>query len=223
LKPRQPRYIVPRCDEPVDVLHQDDDILVVNKPAFLLSVPGFGPENRDSVLVRLKADYPTTRLIHRLDLDTSGVMVFARHHAAQKKLNEHFRERRVDKGYEAVLDGLVTQDEGEIDLPIAPDWQNRPRQKICHDKGKSALTRYRVLQRDENRQSTRVSLMPVTGRSHQLRIHTREMGHAILGCDLYAPPAVLARSERLLLHAHTLAFPHPGTDEWVSFHSPVPF
>lgn len=220
---RPPRYIVPPCHEPVDIIHRDEHLLVVNKPAFLLSVPGYGPENRDSVSVRLKRDFPTLRLVHRLDLDTSGLMVFALNHPAQKALNESFRERRVEKQYQAVVDGIVKRDEGEITLPIAPDWQNRPRQKICHENGKRALTRYRVLQRRPDEHRTRLLLMPVTGRSHQLRIHTREMGHAILGCDLYAPEDVLARSERLLLHACLLAFPHPVTGEPCRFESPVPF
>lgn len=219
----QPRYIVPECHDPVEIIHRDDDFLVISKPAFLLSVPGFGPENRDSVTVRLKKDYPTLRLIHRLDLDTSGLMVFALNHPAQQRINESFRERRVEKEYQAVVAGIVERDAGEIRLPIAPDWQNRPRQKICQEKGKWALTRYRVMQRNEREWTTRLQLLPVTGRSHQLRIHTREIGHPILGCDLYAPPEIEAKSERLLLHAKALGFPHPDSGEWQYFESPVPF
>lgn len=220
---RPPRYIVPRCDDPVEIIHRDDDFLIVSKPAFLLSVPGYGPENRDSVTVRLKRDFPTLRLVHRLDLDTSGLMVFALNHPAQQRINQSFRERHVEKEYQAVVDGIVETNEGEIRLPIAPDWQNRPRQKICAEKGKWALTRYRVLARDEDTGTTRLQLLPVTGRSHQLRIHTREIGHPILGCDLYAPPDVEAKSDRLLLHAMGLGLPHPVTGEWQYFHSPVPF
>ncbi|MBA3981795.1 MAG: RNA pseudouridine synthase, partial [Alcanivorax sp.] len=123
----------------------------------------------------------------------------------------------------AIVDGLVDDDAGEVTLPIAPDWPNRPRQRICFERGKSALTRYRVLARDEHQDCTRLQLLPVTGRSHQLRIHLREIGHAILGCDLYAPPDVLARSPRLLLHASQLAFHHPRTGEWLRFSSGVPF
>src|SRR5690606_5332630 len=112
---------------------------------------------------------------------------------------------------------------GSIDLPIAPDWSNRPRQKICHDTGKSALTHWKLLEQDRDANTSRLELHPVTGRSHQLRIHLKESGHAILGCDLYAPPDVLAKSPRLLLHAQSLAFHHPVTDEWLTFTSPAPF
>lgn len=219
----RPYYVVPVCEEPVRELHRDDHVLVVEKPAFLLSVPGRGEENRDSVQVRLKRRYPTLRLVHRLDLDTSGLMVFALNHPAQKALNRAFQERRVEKAYEAVVAGCVEADEGEVDLPIAPDWQNRPRQKICREKGKSALTRYRVIRREPESDRTRLTFHPVTGRSHQLRIHAMAMGHPILGCDLYAPPRILARSDRLLLHAAELGFEHPATGEWLRFASDVPF
>lgn len=230
VRPRRPtraeqpdRYIVPECREPVTELYRDAHILVVNKPPFLLSVPGRAPENRDCVTARLKRRDPDLRLVHRLDLDTSGVMVFALTRDAQSALSRAFQQRRVAKAYQAVVDGLVREDEGEIDLPLCPDWPNRPLQKVCLETGKTALTRWRVLRRDASRNRTRLRLEPVTGRSHQLRIHCREIGHPILGCDLYAPPAVLALSNRLLLHAETLAFNHPVTGLWNRFHSPVPF
>ncbi len=229
-RPRRPtraeqpeRYIVPECREAVTELYRDAHILVVNKPPFLLSVPGRAPENRDCVTTRLKRDHPDLRLVHRLDLDTSGVMVFALTRAAQSGLSRAFQQRRVAKAYQAVVQGVVDDEEGCIDLPLCADWPNRPLQKVCFENGKPALTRWRVLEREPARQRTRLRLMPVTGRSHQLRIHCREIGHPILGCDLYAPPAVLGRSDRLLLHAESLAFNHPVTGLWSEFHSPVPF
>ena len=214
-------YIVPPCHEAVGILYQDADILLVNKPAFLLSVPGRGPENRDSVFARLQEQFPGVRLIHRLDLDTSGMMVFALTAEAQKSVSRAFQYRQVSKRYDAIVQGLLENDEGEISLPLVADWPNRPRQKVCHETGKQALTRYRVVHRNKAEGYTHLQLFPHTGRSHQLRIHCREIGHAILGCDLYAPDAVLARSPRLLLHASYLAFNHPRTGLWCEFHCPA--
>lgn len=217
------RYIVPECREPVRVLYRDKHILVVDKPAFLLSVPGRAPENRDCVTRRLAKEHDGVRLVHRLDLDTSGIMVFALDRAAQSQLSRAFQQRQVAKEYQAVVAGQVAADDGEIDLPLSADWPNRPLQKVCYETGKAALTRFQVLHRDAARDTTRLRLRPVTGRSHQLRIHCRELGHPILGCDLYAPVPVLARSDRLLLHAHRLAFNHPNTGLWQEFEAPLPF
>lgn len=207
----------------IGIVHRDGDVLVVDKPAGLLSVPGSTPESRDSVEVRLKRAFPTLRLIHRLDRDTSGLMVFALNYPVQRRLNEHLRERRFEKHYQAIVAGLVAEDEGEIHLPIAPDWPNRPRQQICHATGKAAQTGFRVIERDPLRNRTRLLLLPVTGRTHQLRLHASALGHPIPGCDLYAPHAVLAASARLLLHACGLGFPHPRTDEAGWFQSRPPF
>ncbi|MCK5874334.1 MAG: RluA family pseudouridine synthase [Alcanivoracaceae bacterium] len=218
----RPFHLPPPCTEPLQVLHVDDALVIVNKPAFLLSVPGRGPLKQDCVQHRLADQYDDIRLIHRLDLDTSGLMVFARGADAQKFIARHFQERRVKKEYHARVAGLVNQDEGEIELPIITDWINRPRQKISED-GKWALTRYRVLQRDPASDSTLVSLEPFTGRSHQLRIHMRELGHPILGCDLYAPEDILARSPRLLLHACKLGLTHPVSGQWQVYECPPPF
>ena len=219
----EPRYVVPVCHEEVGILHADKHLLVVEKPAFLLSQPGRGPLNSDCVISRLQKVYTDALLVHRLDLDTSGIMVFARGKAAQANLNRQFAERQVEKDYVAEVAGCVEHDEGEINLPIAPDWDNRPRQKICAVSGKAALTRYRVLHRDKDSHSSRLLLMPVTGRSHQLRIHLMSIGHAILGCDLYASEEVMAQSPRLKLHATRLAFHHPHDAQRVSFQSAVPF
>lgn len=216
-----PQHLPPPCHEPLQLLWQDDDLLIVNKPAFLLSVPGRGPLKQDCVINRLARQFAGVLLVHRLDLDTSGLMVFARHRSAQAHLARCFQQRQVDKEYRARVAGLVACDHGDIDLPIAADWANRPRQKISTE-GKSALTRYRVLARDPEQDSTLLALHPLTGRSHQLRIHMRELGHPIIGCDLYAPPEIMARSPRLLLHACRLALPHPNgsLQEW---HCPAPF
>jgi len=218
-----PYYIVPPCHEPLVEVYVDADLLVVNKPAFLLSVPGRGPENRDSAQYRLQQKYPQVHVVHRLDLDTSGIMVFARHAAAQRRLNRAFAERRVEKAYLAEVAGQLTPQEGFITYPIAPDWQRRPRQKICYLEGKASITQYKVQHYDAKRDVSRVHLEPITGRSHQLRLHTQHIGHAILGCDLYASAEVLALSPRLQLHAYYLGFNHPSTGLWQDFHVPLAF
>ncbi|KAF0806339.1 ribosomal large subunit pseudouridine synthase A [Alcanivorax xiamenensis] len=158
---RQPEhYIVPRCHEEVVILHRDDHLLVVNKPAFLLSVPGRAPENKDCVIRRLAVDFPEIRLVHRLDLDTSGIMVFALTREAQSQLSRAFQQRRVFKEYQAVVDGLVEYGDGAVDLPLIADWPNRPLQKVCFETGKVALTQWKVLERDTVRGRTRLRLRP---------------------------------------------------------------
>ncbi|HCM66092.1 MAG TPA: RNA pseudouridine synthase, partial [Alcanivorax sp.] len=154
---------------------------------------------------------------------TSGLMVLALHRRAQSNLSRAFQKRQVEKRYQAVVAGQVAEDSGEVTLPLIADWPNRPLQKVCFDTGKPALTHWRVLARYPDRDATRLALRPVTGRTHQLRIHCREIGHPILGCDLYAPSEILNRSDRLLLHAERLAFNHPCTGLWREFYSPAPF
>ena len=195
-------YIVPPCDRPVDILYEDDHLLFVHKPHLLLSIPGRNPANRDCVISRIRGDYPAASMVHRLDLDTSGVMVIPLTREAHSHLGRQFQERRVKKAYHAVVHGSVENDSGEIDLPIAPDWSKRPLQKICPERGKAALTRYRVLKRGVDR--TRLLLEPTTGRSHQLRIHLAESGHPILGCDLYAHPSALAMSPDYAAGLHAM-------------------
>jgi tRNA pseudouridine32 synthase/23S rRNA pseudouridine746 synthase len=219
-------YIVPKCDKEVVVLHEEEDFLLVEKPEFLLSIPGRGPENRDCMIHRLRQKYPTAQPCHRLDLDTSGIMIVALRPHALTHINRQFEQKKVFKAYEAVVDGHLREDEGVIDLPIGPDWSSRPRQKICHVTGKKAITRFVVMQRnvdDSGLTSTRVRLLPQTGRSHQLRLHLKEIGHPILGCDLYAHEAALARSPRLLLHACELGFVHPSSGHEVFGRSQPPF
>ena len=206
-------YLVPHSQEEIIILYADDDLLLVRKPDLLLSIPGRHPLNKDCLITRLQQDYPTASIVHRLDLDTSGIMVIPLNKPTHAHISRQFQERKVQKSYHAVVFGVVQQDKGEIDLPIARDWENRPLQVISHERGKNALTHYRVLERHEDR--TRLLLQPVTGRSHQLRIHMRELGHPILGCDMYAHETALGMAERLMLHATTLAFEHPASGEWL--------
>jgi tRNA pseudouridine32 synthase/23S rRNA pseudouridine746 synthase len=206
-------YLVPHSQEEIRILHQDDDLLLVRKPDLLLSIPGRHPLNKDCLITRLQQRYPSASIVHRLDLDTSGIMVIPLNKPTHVHISRQFQLRQVEKSYHAIVYGVIQRDRGEIDLPIATDWADRPRQKICRERGRSALTRYEVLGREENR--SRVLLKPVTGRTHQLRIHMRELGHPILGCDMYAHPEALAMASRLMLHASKLAFEHPGTGEWL--------
>ncbi|EED34580.1 ribosomal large subunit pseudouridine synthase A [Luminiphilus syltensis NOR5-1B] len=219
--PDSPPYLVPHTREPIRLLYQDNDLLIVEKPTLLLSVPGRHPLNRDSLMTRLMPRFPDVAAVHRLDLDTSGLMVVPTRRSALSALGRLFQERRVEKEYLAVVWGVLAHDSGTIDLPIIADWHRRPLQKICHDTGKSAITRYTVLKRGTDR--TLLRLNPVTGRSHQLRIHCREIGHPILGCDLYAHADALAAAPRLLLHATRLAFPHPTLGHRLAAVSPAPF
>ena len=214
-------YLVPHSQEEISILYEDDDLLLVRKPHLLLTIPGRHPLNKDCLITRLQQRYPSASIVHRLDLDTSGIMVIPLNKATHAHISRQFQERKVEKSYYAIVFGVVEQDRGEVDLPIAPDWSNRPRQKICSERGKQALTRFEVLQRQTDR--SRMLLKPVTGRSHQLRIHMRELGHPILGCDMYAHEEALQMSPRLLLHAATLAFTHPASGEWLSGECPPDF
>lgn len=216
-----PPYLVPHSREPYGVIYADADLLLVRKPDLLLTVPGRHPANYDCLLTRLQGEYPDALLVHRLDLDTSGILMFARNREAQAELSRQFQQRRIGKGYTAVVAGVVRDDSGSIDLPIARDWERRPLQKICFESGRKACTRYRVLERGED--TTRLWLEPVTGRSHQLRIHCRELGHPILGCDMYAPNEVLGRAPRLMLHATQLTLLHPRHGTELVGHCPPPF
>lgn len=216
------RYTPPAHDG-LDLIHSDDALLVVNKPAGLLSVPGRGEERQDSLAGRVQAEFPDALIVHRLDMATSGLLVLARGAEMHRRLSQSFRERQVEKRYVALVAGLVAADEGEIDLPLICDWPNRPRQKVDFDIGKPSLTRYRVLQRDSAAGTTRVELSPVTGRSHQLRVHMQSLGHPILGDELYAAPAARDRAQRLMLHAEHLAFAHPLAGDLLSFICEAPF
>lgn len=211
----------PPADTGLEVVHADDDLIVVVKPAGLLSVPGRGDDRADCLVSRVQRRFPDALTVHRLDMATSGLLVFARGEAAQRALSLAFAARQVGKRYEALVAGRVAQDAGEIDLPLITDWPNRPRQVVCFERGKPSLTRYHVLGCEAGGTQTRVSLEPVTGRSHQLRVHLLALGHPILGDELYAPDA--HRFPRMMLHAAELSLRHPRTGEARAWCSPVPF
>lgn len=217
-----PRFQYQPPEGGVELLHVDDALVVALKPHGLLSVPGRGDDRQDCLLSRVRVDCPDVLVVHRLDMDTSGLLVFARGTAMQSKLARAFQERQVYKRYEAVVDGLVEAESGEVNLPMIVDWPNRPRQKVDFELGRPALTRYKVLSRDVAAHSTRVELEPFTGRSHQLRVHMMSLGHPILGDELYAGEAQ-HKAPRLLLHARDLGFVHPATGVEVRFSAPPPF
>ena len=206
-----------------DVIHQDERIIVLNKPTGLLSVPGIGPDKLDCLATRVQSEIPAARIVHRLDRDTSGVIVMALDAEAHREMSRQFHDREVQKIYIAIVHGSVEQDEGKIDLPVRKDMdpQNAPRQIIDHEQGRSAVTNFRVLERDAGR--SRLELRPITGRSHQLRLHLQSIGHPILGDNLYAPLDVQALADRLLLHAQSLWLVHPGTAEPMTFEAECPF
>ncbi len=207
----------------------DDALVVLDKPSGLLSVPGRGADRADCMLSRADARWPGLRVVHRLDMATSGLLVLARTEAAQRQLSIAFADRRTLKRYVAVVHGLVAQDAGEIALPLITDWPRRPLQKVCHQQGKPSLTRYEVISRDEARGQTRVALTPVTGRTHQLRVHMLAIGHAIVGDPLYGPDGLGPEGElrpstgRLKLHAEQLAMPHPDDGRPMHWACAVPF
>lgn len=203
------------------ILHRDDRLIALNKPAGMLSVPGIGPEKADCLAARVAAAFPGARIVHRLDRDTSGVIIMALDAQAHRQLSVQFQDRQVEKEYIAIVAGAVERDEGSIDLPMRKDLEDPPRQIIDNDRGRSAVTRWRVLQRASDR--TRLELSPLTGRSHQLRLHMKTIGHPVLGDDLYAPPDVLAMADRLMLHALSLSIIHPSTAAWRTFEAPCPF
>ncbi|MCM2561798.1 RluA family pseudouridine synthase [Lutimaribacter sp. EGI FJ00015] len=208
-------------DTPLDILHDDHELLMVNKPAGLLSVPGKGPNLADCLLARVQVAFPTALLVHRLDRDTSGVMVFALTPHAQRHLGLQFEKRKVKKTYVARVAGRLEPRKGTVDLPLIVDWPNRPRQMVCHDTGKPAQTDWRVTRYDQG--ETRVRLMPHTGRSHQLRVHMQALGHPILGDPFYAEGSTRDDHSRLMLHSEELRLRHPDGGMGMTFKAKAPF
>jgi len=208
-------------------VHCSQALLVIDKPSGLPAVPGRGAQLQDCVAARARIAFADALVVHRLDMATSGLMLMARGAAAQRALGIAFARREVDKRYVAMVAGLLPPPAGdgwgEIDLPLAADWPERPRQKVDHCGGKPSLTRYRVLRHEHLLHRTRVELQPLTGRSHQLRVHLLALGHAIVGDTLYAPPDVQAQAPRLLLHASALTLAHPASGERICFRSEPPF
>lgn len=207
-------------DTPLDIVHEDAEILIANKPAGLLSVPGKGPELADCLIARLQEVFPEILLVHRLDRDTSGVMVFARTRHAQRHLGLQFEKRMVKKTYVARVWGTPTEPSGTIDLPLIVDWPNRPIQKVCFETGKSAQTEWKKINSDG--ETSRLRLFPKTGRSHQLRVHCLSIGHPILGDPFYATGPAQA-FDRMMLHAEELRIKHPEGGRSLKFRSKTPF
>lgn len=214
----------------ISLIHADDALLVLDKPAGLLSVPGRGEDKQDCLSWRVQQHYPDARVVHRLDMATSGLLVMARGDLAQRQLNATFAERAVHKRYAAVVVGLLqsfgtTNPEGwsTINLPLLLDWPNRPKQIVDPVLGKPSITRWQVQSTDLDNQTTRLLLEPVTGRSHQLRVHLLSIGHPIIGDPLYGGAAAPAKASRLLLHATELQLSHPVSQKRLRFQSPAPF
>jgi len=216
-------FIVSVCHEEIEILYQDQYLLIINKPAALLALSGKNPLNKDSVHFRLVKDFPTANLIHRLDYGTSGILIVALNKEINAHIGKQFEERHVVKTYTAILQGHLADDSGCIEFPIAKDKPNFPLQKICYETGKKAITNYQVIERLQEPFATRVIFQPVSGRTHQLRIHSREIGHPILGCDLYTRDESFSMAKRLMLHATRLEFDHPVSGERINGFSPCPF
>ena len=205
----------------MEIIYQDDWLVLVNKPSMLLSVPGRGEDKRDSVVYRLQQHFAWVREVHRLDWETSGLLLLALHPDSHRQLSAQFAQREVDKRYQALVYGRLEQPQGEITLPLRCDWPNRPRQMVDLAHGKPAHTRWQCL--DQYANYSRVALYPLTGRSHQLRVHMLSIGHPILGDRLYGDQTVQAMAPRLMLHAEYLAFTHPGDGQRREFFCPAMF
>lgn len=203
------------------VLWRDDDYVILHKPAGLLTVPGKAPEHKDSLEKRVQCVLPTARIVHRLDMATSGIVVMALNKEAQGKLGQQFERRHVEKQYKARVWGVLADTQGVVDLPLRCDWPNRPKQMVCYEHGKAAQTRYQRL--DVTAGYSDVALYPITGRSHQLRVHMLSLGHPILGDRLYGTQESTGAATRLLLHAEWIAFTHPRTQQRIEIHCPAPF
>lgn len=207
--------------DPLDIVHDDHELLIVNKPSGLLSVPGKGAHLSDCLIARVQAVFPQALLVHRLDRDTSGVMVFALTPHAQRHLGLQFEKRMIKKTYVARVAGRLEPKTGTVDLPLIVDWPNRPLQKVCHDTGKAAQTDWRVMRYGP--EETRVKLMPKTGRSHQLRVHMLALGHPILGDPFYASGTALTDHPRLMLHSEELRLRHPDGGQNMKFRAKPTF
>lgn len=211
----------PPTDPYLNVLHVDDDILVVDKQSGLLSVPGKDPSLWDCVEYRARQTWPTAGMCHRLDKDTSGVLTLALNKRAHGRIGSQFEHRQTTKSYVARVSGIIAEDYGVIDLPLATDWENKPRQRVDYENGRHARTEWEVIEREDN--ATRVKLVPLTGRTHQLRVHMKALGHVILGDAFYAEGDDFTAADRLQLHAAELGFTHPTTNEFMTFVAPTPF
>ncbi len=205
----------------LDIVYQDNDIVVLNKGSGILSVPGRLPEHQDCLQNRVQRVLPTATIVHRLDMATSGLIIMALNKPAHVSISQQFEKRQTKKSYIARVFGHLAEQEGSVDLPLICDWPNRPKQKVDHEKGKKSLTHYKVL--NQNETSSLLELTPITGRSHQLRVHMLALGHPIQGDKLYAKEEALSASPRLQLHAKKLSLAHPVTKEVMNFNATCPF
>ncbi|MGH1379093.1 MAG: pseudouridine synthase [Alphaproteobacteria bacterium] len=221
--PRKPPadFIYDPPDTALDIIYNDDDILVLSKPAELLSVPGRKEEHKDSLETRVKCEFPEARIVHRLDMSTSGIIVMAMNAESHRNIGLQFERRKTKKVYIARVWGDIEENTGEIDLPLICDWPNRPLQMVDHENGRSSQTNWEVIDREVG--LTRVALYPITGRTHQLRVHMAEIGHPILGDDFYAHEQAFKAENRLHLHAHKLMIHHPDDGRQIWFESKCPF
>ncbi len=214
----------------IEIIYSDDAIVIVNKPTLLLSVPGRGPEKQDCLISRLSMQFPSILTVHRLDWETSGLMVFALNKDIQRHLNRQFQDRQIEKSYIAIVYGIPKKNTGEINLALRCDWENRPKQIVDPIKGKPSQTFWQRIELNtknysysNNKTICRLELKPTTGRSHQLRVHLQAIGYPILGDPLYASGEALQLSSQLLLHASQLRLTHPVSEKKINFQSPAPF
>jgi len=204
-----------------EVVYRDNDILVFNKPSGLLTVEGKAPQHKDCLESRVRRVWPTATIVHRLDMATSGLLIMALNKPAHRHISKQFETRQVSKTYYARVLGVPSQKQGTIELPLICDWPNRPKQMVDHEHGKAACTHWELI--NNNEESSLIKLMPVTGRSHQLRVHMLSIGHEILGDNLYASDKGKAMSSRLCLHAFNISFAHPSSGESLYFETPYLF
>jgi tRNA pseudouridine32 synthase/23S rRNA pseudouridine746 synthase len=206
----------------LSIIHHDQDIVVLNKASGLLSVPGREAWHKDSLALRVLRVWPTACVVHRLDMATSGIIILALRKSAQSHMGRQFQQKMIDKTYFARVEGIIKEDSGLIDLPLRCDWDNRPRQIVDFELGKSSQTQWQVVKREK--QTTLVKLTPLTGRTHQLRVHMQQLGHPIVGDEFYASPLGIKLSpHRLALHAASITLTHPTTELRVTFDCPPPF
>lgn len=215
-------FIYAPPQEALEIIYEDEDLVVVNKPAGLLSVMGRLPEHQDSAYLRILEKFPTAKVTHRLDMATSGLLIFAKHRDAEVAVSKMFQARRVKKYYIALVQGQI-QAEGSVEFPLITDWENRPRQMVHFELGKPAKTLFQSIEYDVTTDQSRVRLEPVTGRSHQLRVHMMHIGHPIIGDKLYHPDPARFHLKRMALHAAALVFQHPLQHHPVEINSSVPF
>jgi tRNA pseudouridine32 synthase/23S rRNA pseudouridine746 synthase len=213
----------PPANSGLNILYKDDHLLIVNKPAGLLSVPGKGSDKQDCMISRVQAEYPQALITHRLDMATSGILVIALDAKTHSLVSQLFQHKQIHKRYIALVDGQPNPSQGKISLPLICDWPNRPMQIVDHEHGKPSTTLYKILSFDEHTNTSKIELTPITGRTHQLRLHMQAIGHAILGDILYADDSTYNKSTRLLLHACDIQFKHPMNDEIIDIHCAADF